>query len=280
MSQSKPASELLAAMYAHAPMIVVVMTTDGQVLHCNEAATRATGYSESELTGQNFWSLLFPGRLFAQVPRFISAVHPGQLMGKDASLMMRTRDGRERMVAWTHMRHEDANGRKMIVCFGTDLTERLLAADLADKPTEGRGGGSGRGEVKGGREAWTAIDQDESEEEGVDGEVVIPLFVSPPPLPSDSSYGGSSAIQQVHEFLTGIDARMEALHMAFSQRDLADLTTIAAALRDGAQACGLLDFSARAEKLCTAVNCGEIDEVNGLVQKIVSTSQGEEARSQ
>ena len=242
---AQPASDLLAAMYAHAPMIVVVMTTDGQVLHCNAAATRSTGYTESELVGRNFWSTLFPGRLFAQVPRFISTTHPGQIMGKDASMLMRTRDGKERVATWTHMLHEDADGHKTLVCFGTDLTDRLLDADLADKPVEEKREGG--------------VDHASSE---IDGEVVTPLFVSPPALPSDSS----AAIQQMHEFLTEIDARMATLRMASSQEDLADLTTIATALRDGSQ----LDFAARAEKLCTTASCSEMDEARELVQKIVN----------
>jgi len=235
-------------MYAHAPMMVVVMTTDGLVLHCNEAASRVTGYAEHELVGRNFWSLLFPGRLFSQVPRFVSAVHLGQIVGKDASLMMRRRDGKECVVAWTRILHEGADGCKAIVCFGTDLTDRLLASDLADQPEAVVGvvGGSG-----GGGE--------------IDGELVEPLFVLPPALPSDSSVSGTAAVRQVQEFLVEIETRMAALRMALSQNDLADLTTIAAALQDGSQA----DFSAHADKLCTTAVCDKMDDVSELVRRIV-----------
>jgi PAS domain S-box-containing protein len=261
---------LLAALVYHSPAITIVLSIDGIVLHCNAAACHATGFSEKELLGKNFWALLFPGKLFAQVPRFMSATHPAQLVGKDVAMVMRTRDGKERVVAWTKVVHErggqgDAKSRA-IICFGTDLTDRLVDSDLGNK-SAGPNGNRGAGDdnfVPFGPGVGNAGSVDYS-----DSEVITPIAISPPALAADGTACGA-AIQQVHEFLTEIDKRMEQLTAAFTRGEFDGLAGIAGGLRDGARACGLLDFSARAEKLHVAATSGAIDHVAGLVEQIVN----------
>src|SRR5438045_3131724 len=92
-----PPQALLADVYRHLPFLVIHITTDGIVLHCNPEACRVTGYSEQELVGKNLWGTLFPGKLFAQVPRFISLVEPASLL-KDVPMAIRTREGAERVI--------------------------------------------------------------------------------------------------------------------------------------------------------------------------------------
>src|SRR3982750_265049 len=74
---AQPPDDFLADVYRHLPFLVAHVTVDGVVLHCNPATSHLTGYEERELVGKNFWGLLFPGKLFAQVPKFVSSVQFG-----------------------------------------------------------------------------------------------------------------------------------------------------------------------------------------------------------
>jgi len=257
-----PAKDLLASLYQHLPVLVVHMTSDGMVLHCNPEVTRVTGYAESELVGKNFWGLLFPGRLFAQVPKFISAIHPVQALAKDVAMTLRTRDGHERTVAFSRFIYEGPTSlgggggsspedkTRSIVCIGNDLTDRLLDSD---KPSQ-------LNAEPASNVAPTAST--------VEGELVTPLAITPPlPTPGENA---TAAIQQVHEFLTEMDARVIALVNAFSEGEMESLATIAAGLRNGAHACGLLDFCSRAEHLRVAATSGAMAQVTTLVHEIVT----------
>ena len=131
---------------------MVHLTIDGIVLHCNPETSRITGYEESQLVGKNFWALLFPGRLFAQVPKFISSTAPSPLL-KDTPLTIRTKGGEPRIIGFTRFIHTPAaatgcfrhTAPRTVVCIGVDLTDRLLAADKQDQPGMGASDHSGRG---------------------------------------------------------------------------------------------------------------------------------------
>lgn len=259
-----PPAQLLESIYRHMPVMVVVLTANGRVLYANPAAIRVTGYSQSELVGQNFWGMLFPGRLFAQVPRFISAVHPAGVLASDVAMVLKAKDGKERVVAWSRINQESAglnvpgptDTAPAIICYGTDLTDRLNVADA--------------------QAAAAGIPKDDGlfgphigNAGTVDGEIITPIAISPPILPSDTGQGGA-AIQQVHDFLVGIEEKVEALETAFTLGEMQNLAGIAAGLHNGAHACGLLNFSTRAEQLHAAANKGALEQVSALVHQIVA----------
>ena len=257
-----PGRDLLANLYQHLPVLVIHMTTDGTVLHCNPEAVRVTGYAEEELVGKNFWGMLFPGRLFAQVPKFISAIHPVQALAKDVAMTLRTKSGQERTVAFSRFVHDTAGGtgggqgvegKRSVVCIGNDLTDRLLESDkghLNALPADATALGA---EGLGGLVA-------------LDGEVVTPLAITPAPMGGEHA---AAAIQQVHEFLTEVEGRVAALEKAFSDGEMTSIALIADGLHNGAHACGLLTFSTRAERLRAAAMQGAAKEVVVLVNEIV-----------
>jgi len=247
---------LLANLYQHLPVLVIHMTTDGTVLHCNPETLRVTGYSEEELVGKNFWGMLFPGRLFAQVPKFISAIHPVQALAKDVAMTLRTKVGKERTVAFSRFVHDTAggDGTRSVVCIGNDLTDRLLESDkghLNALPADATALTGEAGVVP---------------EGDVEGEIVIPLAITPAPLGGEHA---AAAIQQVHEFLTEVESRVSALEKAFLDGEMSSIVSIAEGLQSGAHACGLLTFSTHAERLRSAAMNGAAKEVVGLVNEIV-----------
>jgi PAS domain S-box-containing protein len=241
-------------LYQHLPVLVIHMTTDGTVLHCNPEALRVTEYSEEELVGKNFWGMLFPGRLFAQVPKFISAIHPVQALAKDVAMTLRTKEGKERTVAFSRFVHDtagvDGAESRSVVCIGNDLTDRLLDSD--------------KGHLNALPADATALNG--APEGDVEGEVVIPLAITPAPMGGEHA---AAAIQQVHEFLTEVEVRVAALEKAFLDGEMTSIVSIAEGLQSGAHACGLLSFSTRAERLRSAAMNGAAKEVVGLVNEIV-----------
>ncbi|MGN6368220.1 MAG: PAS domain S-box protein [Phycisphaerae bacterium] len=257
-----PGRDLLASLYQHLPVLVIHMTTDGTVLHCNPETVRVTGYAEAELVGKNFWGVLFPGRLFAQVPKFISAIHPVQALAKDVAMTLRAKDGQERTVAFSRFVHDGAagpggghggEGMRSMVCIGNDLTDRLLESDKGHLNALPGDAVEGPGVIAGAAE-------------GVEGEVVTPLAITPAPMGGEHA---AAAIQQVHEFLSEVEGRVAALEKAFSDGELTSIALIAEGLHNGAHACGLLTFSTRAEQLRSAAMQGAAKEVVGLVNESV-----------
>jgi hypothetical protein len=187
------------------------------------------------------------------------------LLASDVAMVIKTKSGEERVVAWSRINQESAGlnvpgptvSAPATICFGTDLTDRLTAADAEAAAANVRNGKEDAGK---GSESPAPVD----------GDIITPLAISPPILSGESSGNPLAAIQQVHEFLTGIEERVEALETAFSQGEMANLAGIAARLRSGAHACGLLSFSTRAEQLHAAASRGAIEQVSTLVHQIVT----------
>src|SRR5436190_251589 len=135
---SQPPHTLLADLFRQLPFLVIHTTSDGTVLHCNPEVLRVSGFAESELLGKNAWAVLFPGKLFAQVPRFISLLEPSLLL-KDVPMTIRTKEGRERVIAFSRYQHlslveNTAEVARTFICVGTDITDRLLDADRDKLP--------------------------------------------------------------------------------------------------------------------------------------------------
>ncbi len=250
--------ELLLNVYQHLPVVVVQLTIDGVVLNMNPEAVRVLGYAESELAGKNFWAVMFPGRLFAQVPRFMSAADPLQQFARDVPMTIRTKEGRDRVLAWTrHVQNGVGVGSiKTLLCMGVDLTDRLLAADVA-ATLPGAGQREPEPTVMGVGNGGT-----------VDSETVTPIAITPPATGSPAV-----AIAQVHEFLTEVTLRVEAMQAAYARGEMEQLAGIAEVLGQGAYACGLLGFSARAERLHVAASGRALGEVTDLVKEIAALVQ-------
>ena len=231
-----PPSSLLLAIYEHLPLVVVQLTLDGVVLFCNPYTAHITGYDQRELLGKNFWATLFPGKLFAQVPRFISPMAPSPLL-RDTPLTIRTREGQERVIAFTRFMHsagipdvQDVS-IKTVVCIGVDLTDRLLESDKMMGAESGGFVPFGANVGNGGT---------------VDGEIVTPLAISPPsPSGAAESAGAETArgvgasaeaIRSAQEILAAIDARMAAVEEETVRGEWSRLVALAAAVSTQARA--------------------------------------------
>ena len=205
------------------------VTTDGVVLHCNPETCRVTGYAEGELVGRNLWATLFPGKLFAQVPRFISLMQPLPLL-KDVPMTIRTKSGTERVIGFSRHMYTDvseppaADGApRSFICIGVDLTDRLLDAERAQLPelSDETKGPPGR----------TAFGPHIGNAGAIDGEIVTPIAISPRP-PGTT---GPCPIEQVREGLARVETHIHCVIGAFDEGATHTLSTFTSVLRQGAR---------------------------------------------
>ncbi len=194
-------------------------------------------------------------------------------MLKDIPLTIRTKAGEPRIIGFTRFHHSAAgadssdSAPRTLVFIGIDLTDRLLAADKQDQPSAG----SERPPAPFGPHIGNGGT--------IEGEFVTPIAISPPVSRNSESTDGATsgeAVRQVHEFLTEMDLRMDALQVAHAQGELAQLANIAGTLSSGAHACGLLEFSARAERLHVAASASQMEPINALIHEILALYRPEQ----
>lgn len=260
-------------------MLVVQLTADGVVQQCNPEVSRATGYAFSELVGRNFWALLFPGRLFAQVPRFVSAVNPNPLL-RDMPLTLRTKGGQERTIAWTRFfvpaersAGEDAGAgqaKRSLVCVGVDLTDRLLDSDKLPNLVVG----SGPTVDEGGRPGTTVQSGRESGGEVVEGTFVTPLAVSPPAI--NVGEDGGQSIKDVQEHLGQVIERAASLQQTYEQSQSAPPSSLPAT--GGEDRGGALRFALAADRMHTLDSMGSIEQLVQCVDELVTLCKAEGRR--
>lgn len=208
------ANEFLARVYEHLPVLVVRLTIDGMVLGINPQVTRVTGYEPMELVGRNWWGTMFPGKLFAQVPKFIT---PGQAdcpppLRPEHPMVLQAKDGTERTVAWTRFSWSSPLGWKEVVCLGQDLTDRLTDADRAATTA----GLAGKG---------AAVPTAPGEE--IEGGFVQPLAVSP--AAKTTAEGSARIIGRVQDCLQQVEERMAAVHRTWAVGGILDADALAKA---------------------------------------------------
>lgn len=262
-----PPQDLLADIYRHLPLLVVHLTSDGIVLHCNPEASRITGYAESELVGAFFWGALFPGKLFAQVPKFISPDGITSPLLHDRPMTIRTKNGAERIIAFTRFtRLEPADhadtGRRTIVCIGVDLTDRLIAADGID-PVEEKHFGASAGNAG-----------------AIDGEVIVPIAISPPsPLPgmtgdaggvSNEARATAEAIREAHGLLSEVESRMAAVSGMLLHGDEAALAELSKTLQADENAHRRAEFFARSVNIFNADAASELTDLPAQIRSMLT----------
>jgi PAS domain S-box-containing protein len=285
---SPPPSAFLADVYRYLPFLVIHTTTDGTVLHCNPETLRTTGYEEAELIGRNLWAVLFPGKLFAQVPKFISLVQPAALL-RDVPMTIKTKLGDERVIAFTRHMHggagggtgadvsDTAGGARSFICIGVDLTDRLLDADRAQLPeqefmapelaSENAGSESSGGVVPFGPHIGNAGT--------VDGEVVTPIAISPrsPRGAGGTGVGGAGSngsVDQVREGLAKVETHMSSVRAAAMEGEIHVVKTVTEALKQRRSEMSALQFIVRGEWLLPELQGKAMGGIRARVDELLT----------
>jgi PAS domain S-box-containing protein len=194
-----PASvNFITNVFAYVPVLLLRLSPEGLVLSANPEVARATGYEISDLIGRNFWGLLFPGKLFQQIPKFLSTVKDGGTL-RDRPMIMHTKQRRECVVAWSRFPNVVKDGQVTeIVCTGVDLTGRLIDADRPSLP-----------EITVAPVNSHAV---QSGDKVIEGEFVVPLAASPRKINARDN----KAIEEVQDMLDTVGKRGAALHAIVS----------------------------------------------------------------
>lgn len=110
-----------------APALVSRLGPDGEVRWVNAACERIVGRSSDELVGEPLFPILCPGELMKPVEEYLRVAACGEV--SDHELVLRTRDGELRTVAWSSFPRFGPDGALLeVVSIGPDVTDREASA--------------------------------------------------------------------------------------------------------------------------------------------------------
>jgi PAS domain S-box-containing protein len=116
-------SDVLQRLLAVSPSPAFGVKVDGTTLFVNRAAVKATGWSEEELVGRNWWQVLFPGDHYRQVADLFDHHPLGPVTGHEMTLV--TKPGERLCMSWNLVPRRDAGGSLVeLIGIATEITER------------------------------------------------------------------------------------------------------------------------------------------------------------
>ncbi len=122
-----PRRDLLDAVLDAAEWLIVLLDLDGAIVRFNRACEELTGLRAADVLGGRLWDLVLPShdsaRLEAEFARLIAGGEPAAFENP-----WRTRDGCERLIAWSPALLRDDDGViRYVVGTGLDITDRRAA---------------------------------------------------------------------------------------------------------------------------------------------------------
>jgi PAS domain S-box-containing protein len=104
--------------------LIVVLDSEGRVVRVNEACERVTGFTQQELTRRPLHALL-PDDEQEEVQGVFAALLAGNYPSTHENHWI-TRDGEQRLIAWTNtITTDDEGGVENVIAAGIDITERI-----------------------------------------------------------------------------------------------------------------------------------------------------------
>lgn len=122
----EPTPQFLQELFGKMPVAVIRLTPEGVILDMNPEAESLTGYISNQIIGRNFWATLFPGKLFQQVPKFISNNKLTQTV-RNQQMILRRHDASECTLLVSRFMHQAEDQRKEIVIVAIDPPAELKA---------------------------------------------------------------------------------------------------------------------------------------------------------
>ncbi|HUS25578.1 MAG TPA: cache domain-containing protein [Candidatus Binatia bacterium] len=124
IAELKRAHELNEKIFATAPLIFLIQSRDGRVLQMNHFGSQLLGYSESEVQGMPFLSLLADARLRAAAGDVIADVLAGRRPLYEQTGPVKCVDGSLEQVTWLHTRLAAQSGNYVL---SVGLPDKTLA---------------------------------------------------------------------------------------------------------------------------------------------------------
>ncbi len=125
-----------ASLVESAPCIICRLKPDGETVFVNSYVESLTGYRPAELIGRNWWDVMYPGELRAEVDGLYSQFCKGDVSGLEMTL--RGKDGQPRTLMWTSFNSVDTTRGALVEIngVGTDVTELKLNQDMLQRLNE------------------------------------------------------------------------------------------------------------------------------------------------
>lgn len=115
------------------PSFIVWLNLDGTVKYCNPALLHATGYTQQDLLGKNWWDVFYPGgEKNSQIEELNNISANGRRDVHDHVMMLKTKAGENRYISWTTANILDTGGNPVeLIGLGADITEERTRAEKA-----------------------------------------------------------------------------------------------------------------------------------------------------
>lgn len=112
-----------------AQVIVLVLDTEGRIVHFNPYMEELSGYSLAEVQGQDWFSTFLPVEDRTRI-RALFEEAVGDIHTRGTVNAIVTKDGRERAIEWYDKTLKDVNGHTVgLLAVGQDITARLQAEE-------------------------------------------------------------------------------------------------------------------------------------------------------
>jgi PAS domain S-box-containing protein len=111
-----------------APSIICGISMSGETTFINPAGEMISGYSLEEISGKNWWKLLFPNYKEDYSDELFDTSKKSGYSGKEMVLLRK--DGTKRIIVWNFIKRAGPGGDNTeIIGFGSDITERKRAEE-------------------------------------------------------------------------------------------------------------------------------------------------------
>ncbi|HYE37828.1 bifunctional diguanylate cyclase/phosphodiesterase [Methylocaldum sp.] len=111
-----------------AQVIILTQTNQGRILTANEFVIQITGYSQNDLSGKDFLSIILESKADDDLEQVLLGLWKGQRKRLQHEAELLCKDGTRRFVVWVHTRLHENNAEGIaILSVGLDVTERVEA---------------------------------------------------------------------------------------------------------------------------------------------------------
>lgn len=111
-----------------AQVIILTQTREGRILTANDFVIHITGYSQSDLGGKEFLSLILESKIGDDLEQALLGLWSGHRKRLQHEAELLCKDGSRRFVVWVHTRLHENNAEGIaILSVGLDVTDRVEA---------------------------------------------------------------------------------------------------------------------------------------------------------
>jgi len=109
--------------------LVIILDSEGRVVHCNKACREVAGYSLEEMEGKPIWDLLIPPEERENVKRVFDELVRTAAPNRYENYW-RSKDGSLHLISWSNTVYRDpAGGVKYVIGTGIEVTEYQLVQE-------------------------------------------------------------------------------------------------------------------------------------------------------